>query len=146
MNFNSLLKNIDKLVIPFMHRSGHKTERVLLAIVFIWFGMLKIVGAKSATSIVAKTVYIFDPTYIVPLLGLWEILIGITLLNKRFLRIAILLLFIRLPGTFFALIYNYSVCFTDSIFIPTIQGQYLLKEITLVGVALVIGSTIKRKV
>ena len=123
---------------------GHKLERYLLAIVFIWFGTLKIAGETSATSIVAKSIYWLEPSLVVPVLGGWEVLIGLTLLFKNPLRLAILLLFMRLPGSFLALYYHYEECFSGSIFLPTIQGQYLIKELTLIGAALAIGSTVKR--
>jgi uncharacterized membrane protein len=137
------LKRIDKKLISIMNLLGHKIERYLLAIVFIWFGLLKLLGEKSATSIVAKSIYWMEPDFVVPILGVWEILIGVFLILKTPLRLAVLLLLLRLPGSFLALIYHFDECFSGSYFIPTIQGQYLIKELTLVGAALIIGSTIK---
>ena len=125
-----------------MHLLGHQLERYLLAIVFIWFGLLKLLGEKSATSIIAKSIYWMEPEFVVPLLGTWEILIGICLVFKSRLRIAVFLLLLRIPGSFLALIYHFDECFSGSYFIPTIQGQYLIKELTLVGAALIIGSTV----
>lgn len=137
------LRKIDKALIPVMKRLGHRTERYLLAIVFIWFGLLKILGETSASSIIAKSIYWFEPEIIIPILGVWEIFMGASLLFNFTLRFAILLLFIRLPGTLLAFHYHFYECFSGSIFLPTIQGQYLIKELTLVGAALVIGSSKK---
>lgn len=138
------IAQLDKRIVRFMSRVGHRIERWVLGILFIWFGTLKIIGETSASSIIAKSVYWMDPSFVVPCLGWWELLIGIGLILPRLNRMAILLLLVRLPGTFMALVYHYPACFTDSIFFPTIQGQYLLKEFTLVGAALVIGSAVKR--
>ncbi len=129
--------------LPKFSQWGHFWERVLLGIIFIWFGLLKVTGNPSATSIIAKSVFWFEPHFIVPFLGYWEMTMGLTLLYSRFLRLAILLLLVRIPGTFLALYYHYNECFSESIFLPTTQGQYLIKEISLVGVALVIAGSIR---
>lgn len=124
---------------------GHTVERYALGLLFFWFGALKLAGETSATSIVAKSVYWWDPSWVVPALGVWEVIMGLCLLSPKTLRAALLLFAIRLPGTFFALIYHWEECFDGSLWIPTIQGQYLLKELALVGAALIIGSTISEE-
>lgn len=78
-----------------------------------------------------------------PILGVWEVLIGLTLIIPGVQRLAISLLAFRLIGTFLALIFKYELCFDGNLLIPTIQGQYLLKELTLLGAALVIGGTVR---
>lgn len=94
----------DQKLINFMGQAGHGLEKYLLAILFIWFGGLKVFGEFSASSIIAKSVYWFDPQVMVPLLGFWEIVIGISLVVNGLTRLAILLLLIRIPGTFLALL------------------------------------------
>ena len=79
----------------------------------------------------------------VPFLGLWELVIGLMLVIPGAQRIGVLLIALRLPGTVIALIVKYPQCFDGSILIPTMQGQYLLKELTLLGAALVIGGTVR---
>lgn len=142
---NQKIEYLESTILPKLSRWGHVCERILLGIIFIWFGMLKVTGHESASSIIAKSVYWFDPQIVVPILGYWELTMGITMLFRSTVRVAILLLMIRLPGTLLALYYHFDQCFSDSIFLPTIQGQYLLKELTLVGAALVIAGTVRRK-
>ena len=62
---------------------------------------------------------------------------------SQFQRVAILLLVLRIPGVVLALFFNYHTCFETSILEPSIQGQYLIKQLTLIGAALVIGSSLK---
>ena len=138
------LYRIESTILPRLASLGHFWERILLGTLFFWFGLLKITDHTSASSLIAKSVYWFEPQIVVPFLGYWEITMGIALLYRQLLRLAILLFIIRLPGTFLALYYHYNECFSGSIFLPTIQGQYLLKEIALVGAALVIAGSIKR--
>jgi len=137
------LNKIDHKIISLMRKYGEKVELTFLGGYFLWFGLIKIFGGKSASSIIAKSIYWIDPSWGVPALGVWEALIGITLLIKKLHRIAILLLIIRIPGVIFALIYHFEECFREGILEPSIQGQYLIKQLTLIGAALVIGSLIK---
>ena len=138
-----IINRFDTLVAAFMERWGHRIERLGLSAIFLWFGLLKLLGETSASSIIAKTVYFGDPEITVPALGLWEALIGMCFLVRPLVRVAILLLFLRFPGTLLALLLSHEQCFDGSLLVPTIQGQYLLKELTLIGAALVIGGTVR---
>jgi uncharacterized membrane protein YkgB len=134
---------LDRCVTLWMHHWGHRLHRYGLALVFIWLGLLKVFGYKSATSIVAETVYFGDPQVTVIWLGAWEVAIGLMLLWTPLVRLSMLLLAIRLPGTLLALLLKYDVCFDDSVLTPTIQGQYLIKDIVLITAAMVIGGTVR---
>ncbi|MEM8872855.1 MAG: DoxX family protein [Planctomycetota bacterium] len=143
---SELVSKADSVIARFMARTGHGVERLMLGGLFVWFGTLKVFGEVSATSIVAKTVYIGRPEVTVPLLGAWEVMIGICLWFHAMLRIAIGLLVIRLMGTIIAFV----AAPTDVIFhhvpwAPTIQGQYLVKDVCLLGAALVIGGTVRHR-
>lgn len=127
-----------------MHRFGHPLHRVLLGALFLWFGSLKVFGHASATTIIAHTVYIGSPERTVPLLGLWEAAIGVCLIVPAFVRVALLLIAVRLPGTLLALIVKGDVCWTSTPLVPTIEGQYLIKDFTLFAAAMVIGGTVRR--
>lgn len=137
------INKLDHKIIRLMKKYGEKVELTFLGGYFLWFGLIKVFGGKSASSIIAKSIYWIDPSWGVPALGLWEALIGIGLLIKKLHRFAILLLILRIPGVLFALIYHFDKCFHEGIFEPSIQGQYLIKQLTLIGAALVIGSLIK---
>ncbi len=139
----SIFTKHDHKIINFMKKYGESIEIYLLSGYFIWFGLIKVFGGKSASSIIAKSIYWIEPSSGVQLLGIWESLIGACLLIEKTRRVAIFLLVIRVPGVILALIYHYEECFPSSFLEPSIQGQYLIKQLTLVGAALVIGSAIK---
>ena len=52
---------------------------------------------------------------------------------------------IRLPGTLLALALRTDVCFVEFPFVPSPEGQYLVKDFLLFGAALVIGGTIREE-
>jgi uncharacterized membrane protein YkgB len=88
-------------------------------------------------------VYWLTPEIIVPLLGLWEVAIGLAFLFTPLTRIAILLLALQMPGTFLPLVLLPEVCFTIFPFGLTIEGQYIVKNLVIIGAALVIGSRVQ---
>ncbi len=142
--FTERLRKIDSLVISFMDRIGLVFLRFAIGVIFIWFGALKTVGELSpAYELVAATVYWLTPEIIVPLLGLWEIAIGLAFLFTPLTRVAIFLLALQMPGTFLPLVLLPEVCFTIFPVGLTIEGQYIVKNLVIIGSALVIGSRIQ---
>jgi len=90
-------------------------------------------------------VYFASPEIVVTILGLWELVIGICLVVHPLLRVALLLLAIRLPGTLLALVLRADICFVEFPWVPSLEGQYLVKDFLLFGAALVIGGTIREE-
>jgi len=77
------------------------------------------------------------------ILGWWEVAIGLCLIVHRLVRVGILLMAIRLPGTLFAFVFKADVCWVHFPFAPTQEGQYLIKDLVAFTAALVIGGTIR---
>jgi len=113
--------------------------RIALAIVYIWFGALKIFGMSPAGELVEETVYWFNPALFIPILGGCEIIIGLGLLIKRFIPITIMLLLLHMAATFFPVFILKTVCFEGFPFCPTLVGQYIIKNLVLIAGALIIA-------
>ncbi len=143
--FRRIFERIDPAIAGWMERRGLILLRISLAIIFIWFGGLKTVGMSPADELVRRTVYWISPDFFIPLLGFWEIVIGVCLLFRPSIRVAIFLLFLQMPGTMLPLVLLPEVCFTKFPFGLTIEGQYIIKNIVLIGAAIVIGGTVRQK-
>ncbi len=142
----TLLDAFDRLVVWTMDAVGIQFARFALGVVFIWFGALKMIGELSpAYDLVAATIYWLTPEIIIPLLGLWEVAIGIAFLVPRLTRVALLLLIPQMPGTFLPLVLLPEVCFTIVPFGLTLEGQYIVKNLVIIACALIIGGTALRK-
>jgi len=128
-----------------MYVFGHTTHPIALGVVFVWFGGLKLFGAETATSVIAETVYLGEPELTVPILGAWEMAIGACLLIRRLHRLALLLLAVRVPGTVLALVLKPDVCFVEVPLVPTVAGQYIIKDLLLLTVAAVVGGYVRRR-
>jgi uncharacterized membrane protein YkgB len=85
-------------------------------------------------------VYWLTPEIIVPLLGLWEVAIGVAFLIPALTRIGIVLLAFQMPGTFLPLVLLPEICFEVFPFGLTLEGQYIIKNLIIIGSALVIAS------
>jgi hypothetical protein len=77
------------------------------------------------------------------LLATWETLIGLGLLSGMFLRATLLLLFLQMPGTMLPLFFFPRETFTIVPFAPTLEGQYIIKNLVLVCAAIVVGATVR---
>ena len=117
--------------------------RIPIFIIFFWFGFLKIIDLSPAQQLVKDTVY-WMPflsaeswTYVI---GVWEVLIAICFLFKRTTLIAMILLFLQMSGTFLPLVMLPEITFQNSNpFLPTLEGQYIIKNIIIITAALMIG-------
>ena len=137
--------DLDIFVTEFMSKWGVTLLRYSLGIIYIWFGALKPLGLSPAQELVENTVYWFEnPKTFVPILGIWEVVIGITMIIKPLIRVSIILLFIQMPGTFLPLVLFPEVCFTNFPFGLSLEGQYIVKNLIIISAALVVGSTVRK--
>lgn len=134
---------VDARITTWMARWGPTLLRWSLGVVFIWFGLLKPLGLSPAADLVEATVYWVDPKLFIPWLGWWEVAIGVGLLIKPLIRVAILLLFLQMPGTALPLVLLPDVCFQSLPLGLTLEGQYIIKNLVLISAALVIGGSLR---
>jgi uncharacterized membrane protein YkgB len=134
-----------------MGRIGVPLLRWALGIIFIWFGALKFLGVSPAAELVRRTVYWgVNPDWFIPLLGWWEVAIGICLidpgralgLGRWLTRAGILLLFLQMPGTFLPLVLLPDITWQRPL-VPTIEGQYILKNLIIIAAALYLGGRVR---
>ncbi|AGB36334.1 hypothetical protein [Natronococcus occultus] len=138
--------SLDATVAAYMDRWGIPVLRAAIAVVFIWFGALKVVGVSPAGELVAATVYLVPPDLFIPVLGVWEVLIGVCLLYRPLIRLGIFLLFLQLPGTFLPLVILPEAVYVSFPYALTVEGQYIIKNLVIIGAALVIGGSVREDV
>jgi uncharacterized membrane protein YkgB len=134
---------VDSAIISVMDRWSIPALRFAVGVVFIWFGALKVFGVSPAADLVAATVYVLPAELFVPVLGVWEVLIGICLLYPPLTRIGLLLLAVQLPGTFLPLVLLPDVVYVTFPHALTVEGQYIIKNLVIIAGALVLGSTVR---
>lgn len=138
----SQIDDIDQKILGAFHKYGHDIHRFSLGFIFVWFGLLKPFGAKTTTSLLAHTIYFFPPEVVLPLLGWWEVAIGICLIYKPLVRFSIILQVIRIPGTILAFFMHPEICFVHIPYVPSPEGQYLIKDIIILLAGIAIAGTV----
>ena len=142
-------QRIEKRTVNWMAANGIVLLRVSLGIVFLWFGALKFVPSVSpaeglATATIGRlTLGLVDAPSALRLLAVWETAIGLALVSGIYLRAALALLFLQMAGTLTPLALFPSLTFTRFPFAPTMEGQYILKNLVLISAAIVIGATMR---
>lgn len=142
---NKSIVKLDQKITEKMRRWSIPAIRLSFGIIFIWFGILKPLGLSAAEDLLKDTVswlpFGSSETWLV-VIGFWEVIIGITFLFKQTTRIAIALLFLQMIGTFMPLVFLPEVTFQQYNFLmPTLEGQYIIKNLMIISAALVLGGT-----
>ena len=139
----------DEAISTFMRRHGEIALRISLGVVFIWFGILKPMGISAAQPLVEATVSwmpFLTPQAWVAVIGWWEVIIGVSILFRKTTRLAIGLLALQMVGTLMPLVLLPDVVFQAGRipFGPTMEGQYIIKNLVIIAAALVIGGTVRK--
>ncbi len=139
-----LYDKADRAITHWMAQYGLTILRIGLGVVFFWFGALKLVpGLSPAEALVRNTIYFVNPDIFQPVLAIWEMLIGVGLLTGRYLRLTLLLLFAQMVGTALPLVVLPEVVWTVFPFGLTLEGQYIIKNMVIIGSAIVLGGTVR---
>jgi uncharacterized membrane protein YkgB len=132
-----------------LERQGIAILRVSVGLVFLWFGLLKFFDDSSpAEAIATRTIGLISagaigPKVSLPMLAALECLIGIGILAKKYMKYVIPLLYFQMAGTILPLF-----CFPDETWkifpvIPTLLGQYIIKNTVLASAAIILGAASK---
>jgi len=143
------LDPVDRRLTRWMARYGVTILRVALGIVFLWFGVLKFFpGLSPAQTLAVKTIDVLTfgvvpGTVSLVLLATLECLIGLGLVTGMFMRLTLLMLAFQMFGAASPLLLFPGDAFLQFPYAPTLEGQYIIKNVVLVSAGLVIGATVR---
>lgn len=141
----TFIDQADLVISSFLRRWSIPALRVSLGIVFVWFGALKVFDVTPVADLVASTVYWFDPVWVVPVLGVFEIIVGIGLLFRIALRPVLALFALQMVGTFLVLALLPEVSFDGgNPLLLTVEGEFVVKNLVLLSAGMVVGATVRR--
>lgn len=141
-----LLSSLERTATQFMERRSVDVLRVALAIIFLWFGALKVLDRSPIEEIVKETIFFLpgDSTFF--LLGVWELVIGIGLLVPIALRATLVLFWLQMAGTFLTLAVLPELAFQGgNPLLLSVLGEFVVKNLVLIAAGLVIGASIRRR-
>ena len=143
------LRTIDLAVTRWMARSGPVLLRMSLGAIFLWFGALKFFPDLSpAQDLATRTISVLTnglvpPSVSLPVLAAWECAIGIGLLVGRGLRGILFLLYMQMLGTLTPIVLFPNEVFSHIPYAPTLEGQYIIKNMVLLSAGVVVGATVR---
>ena len=114
-------------------------NRAMIAVVYIWFGFLKVIGTSPAEGLVTKLFNLtLEPmmwiqTFLL-ILGMGECLIGFVWLSPRLTKLAFGLMIVHMFTTFMPILFLPNETW-QSFFTLTLTGQYIIKNVVLLSAA-----------
>jgi uncharacterized membrane protein YkgB len=145
----AIFEKIDLFIAEWMNRWSSSAIRISFGIIFIWFGILKPFDVSSAENLLKATVVWMPfgtPEFWLVVIGWWEVAIGVTFLFPKTTKIAIGLLFLQMFGTFMPLVLLPEVTFQNGNFLtPSLEGQYIIKNVMIISAALALGGKYHKK-
>jgi len=144
-----IFQRIDINITTWMASNGIRILRISMGIIFFWFGMLKYFeGLSPAESLAIRTIDMLSFGLIGPEvvrygLATWEVLIGVGLIFKIYLRETLLLMFAQMLGTLTPIVLLPDEVFTIFPYGLTLEGQYIVKNLVIIGAGMVVGATVR---
>ena len=148
----SLIKLLDEDNVGltrWLSKYGILLLRISIGIVFFWFGVLKFFpGLSPADDLATRTIDtltfgIIHGKAAIVILALLEVIIGIGFIFGIFLRPVLLLLFFQMLGTLTPVFIFPAEVFTRIPYAPTLEGQYIIKNIIIISAGLVIWAAVR---
>lgn len=148
MEYRKALREIDEKIIDFTRSIYIPASRFAIFLVFFWFGILKVIGESPASplvlSLLGETLPSISPELFMVCFGVFEMIIGISFIIPRLQRFAIALLAIHMLTTVMPLFILRSLTW-QGVFIPTLEGQYIIKNILIIALAIGIAAHLRRR-
>jgi uncharacterized membrane protein YkgB len=137
-NVKKHIRRFDETIITFFRTTYIPLARIALFVVFFWFGFIKFTGMSPAgplaEALTAKTVGLEYFDILFKAISLLECLIGVLFLFPKAVRIVIPLLFFHMAIVCAPLVLVPELTWQQA-FIPTLEGQYIIKNIVIVALA-----------
>lgn len=146
---NDRLIHFEGAVHGWLVRHSIGVLRISLGVIFLGFGVLKLFpGVSPAENLVEATIEVMT-NGIVParagviVTALLECAIGFSLIAGRWVRLTVYLLAFELIGILSPLVLLPGRMFGGPHHAPTLEGQYVLKDLILVAAAMVIATAFR---
>lgn len=141
--------NFLELLRKAIESKGMDVLRISVGSIFFWFGFLKFFGDVSAAETIASktiswlTLDVLQPEVSMPILAVLECLIGIGILTKKYMEYVIPVMYFQMIGTLLPLVVFPGETWRTAPLVPTLLGQYIIKNAILISAGIVLGAIAK---
>lgn len=140
----AILRTFDARFIALSKQYYPWIARIALFVIYFYFGLLKLLGLSPASGLAigfaTKMGMGTVATELFFTLAIVECLIGILILIPRLTRIAILVMLLHMVLVCTPIVLYVEATWTN-MFVPSLEGQYIIKNAALVALALGLVST-----
>jgi uncharacterized membrane protein YkgB len=144
--FYENLRNFDYLSITWARKIVVPLSRFAIFLVYFWFGLLKVLETSPASPLVIalldKTMPFISPESFLIVFGVIEMVIGLLFIIPYLERLAIFALALHLVTTIMPLFLLPEFAW-QGLLTPTLEGQYMIKNILIVACGIVVLSSLK---
>ncbi len=150
-NFTFVIQSYGKIIHMNLKQTSVLVSRFALFIIYFWFGLLKVIGQSPASDMVHK-LFTMTVTPMIPIMpfssfivlfGLFEMLIGVLFFIPKMEKVALVLFGFHMVTTMLPLFFMGEVW--QKTLVPTLEGQYIIKNIALIACALTIWASLVPK-
>ena len=113
----------------YLARNLESLLRWSFAIVYVWFGALKLVDLSPAHDLVELTLSWTSISTVVTVLGVCEVILGVMFLIPKLTKVTLVLFVIHMAGTFIPIVGGFAVAYTAVPYGLTLVGQYIIKNL-----------------
>lgn len=113
--------------------------RVMLGVLFLWFGLLKVLGRSPVADLVERTLPLPGGLSVLLVLGTAEVMLGIFIISRVLLRLSLFVLVAHLIGTLSTFALVPGLMFNEAnVLLLTTEGEFVVKNGALIAGALVL--------
>lgn len=134
-----MVRGIANLITRISEQWSIPLARVALFVIYFWFGILKLFAVSPANPLVAslleRTLPFLTFSQFILFLGVYEMLIGLAFLMPGWERRAFLLIIPHMLMAW-APLFLLSQITWSGFMTPTLEGQYILKNVLIISLAI----------
>lgn len=135
------LSELAELVLVALKPAAVPLLRIALGVVYVWFGVLKIVGASPIAELVASMAPFLPAQTVVIGMGVAEVLLGAALLVGVLIPWVAAAQVLHLLATFAVFVVRPDAAFVDgNPLLVTLEGEFIAKNLVLVAALLVVAA------
>ncbi len=140
------LQSLDQKIIARLRVLFLPIARLAIFVIYFYFGVLKLLDLSPATplarALAERTVGLAAFPTIYKVLAIYECVIGILFLIPKSTRLVIPLLLIHMLIVVSPLVLVSHLAWNQA-FVPTLEGQYIIKNIAIIALAIVVAAQTK---
>jgi len=122
-----------------IQKNGYLILQYSFALVFIWFGILKLTGSAQVDLLMTLFSSFLPVKMMMFFFGLFEVIIGLSMLKSNWIIFSLKLLVVYMPITLLPFIFSSEQCFIDFPLILSLEGKSIISHLALISSSIIIA-------